>query len=211
MTARPVLRLLLPLLVVVALVVGALMVFQAGERQGQASVADGPGTAADPGHLKAQPIDTGFAADMIDHHAQAVQMSLLVIDRATTPEVRTHAIEIATSQRREEGRLIQFLADRGIDQTDPTRTVMAWMQQPMPHDQMPGLATAAEMVELTNAEGADIDRIFVRLMIRHHEGGVHMAEFAAKWAETQDLRELAGRMVVEQQQELNELRPLEGP
>jgi uncharacterized protein (DUF305 family) len=183
-------------------------------RVGSAPTTDGSdGTGAgtgDPDHLRAQPVDIGFAADMIDHHDQAVQMALLAVSKTSEPAVRTLAIEIATTQRREGGRLDQFLRDRGVDRVDPRRTVMAWMGEPTTRDHMPGLASPQEMVALTNAEGADADRRFLELMIRHHEGGIHMAEFAVDHAETQDLRDLAARMIVDQKQQSTEMRQLLG-
>ena len=65
------------------------------------------------------------------------------------------------------------------------------------------------MLQLTNATGAEVDRLFVELMIKHHEGGVHMAQFAVDHAETQDLRDLASRMVVDQQREIGEMQQLQ--
>lgn len=197
-------------LAAVALVVAVAAV---SYRQGseRASVAAPGSTPAPPGTLRAQPIDTGFAADMIDHHDQAVQMSLLALGRSESPAVRQIAVEIATSQRREGGMLIQFLHDRGIEQVDPQRTVMAWMGEPTPHDRMPGLATADELVALTNAEGPELDRLFVTLMLRHHEGGIHMARYAADHAESQAIRDLAAKMVVDQNHEITDLTGLLPP
>jgi uncharacterized protein (DUF305 family) len=201
-----------------AVVVLVVVAAAAGHRVGTSSVstsppspAPAPGTtpALAPVTLKPQPIDVGFAQDMNDHHDQAVQMSLLVIDRATTQPVRTLALNIATSQRRENGMLQQFLRDRGITAVDPHRTVMQWMNEPTPHDQMPGLATRDEILRLTNAEGIEIDRLFVELMLRHHEGGVHMARYAADHAESQDIRDLASRMVVAQEREINDFGQLQ--
>lgn len=203
-------RLALLVAATVVVVVVALVAYRAGtgsQATSGATTSSTEGTV--PLTLKPQPIDVGFAEDMGDHHDQAVEMALLVVDRATTQPVRTMALNIATSQRRENGILQQFLRDRGITTVDPDRTVMAWMDEPLPHDQMPGLAPRAKIVELTNAEGADIDRLFVDLMIAHHQGGVHMARYAADHAESQDIRELAGRMVVAQEGEINDLQQLQ--
>jgi uncharacterized protein (DUF305 family) len=216
---RPLARIAAPLCAVVV-VAGALGIGYVAGTHASGSGADAaaptasgpaaPGTTADPDHLKAQPIDVGFAEDMIDHHDQAVQMSLLAIDKATTDAVRTLAVTIATAQRRESGMLTQFLRDRGIDLVDPERQVMGWMGEPTPHDRMPGLATPDQMLALTNATGPDVDRLFIQLMITHHEGGVHMATFARDHAESQSIRDLAGMMVVDQQNELNDLHQLQG-
>jgi uncharacterized protein (DUF305 family) len=196
-----------PVLLVVAVVIAGAIGYAAGSGS-STSTGSNPPDAAPPNTLKAQPVDVGFAADMYDHHEQAVQMALIAMDKTTNPGVRAHAVQIAVGQRRESGIFEQFLADRGIDDVDPRRTVMAWMGEPTPSDQMPGLASAEEIVALTNATGEDADRRFLDLMIRHHEGGIHMAEYAAANAETQSMRDLAARIVLDQRGELNDLDQL---
>jgi uncharacterized protein (DUF305 family) len=190
---------------VLLVVVAALVGFGVGRSSGSDQATPAP---AVPITLKPQPIDVGFAQDMSDHHDQAVQMALLAIDKASSQPVRTLAVEIVSSQRRENGILEQFLRDRGLARADPQRTVMEWMHEPVAHEQMPGLATPAQIVALTGAEGPAFDQQFVDLMIRHHEGGVHMAQYAAEHAETQYIRDLASRIVVAQNNELTDLRQL---
>src|SRR5690606_25184466 len=146
-------------------VLAALAGYRAGQDGAAAPVAGGETTA---NTLKAQPVDVGFAADMYDHHEQAVQMALTIMDKTTNPGVRAHAVQIAAGQRRESGMFEQFLIDRGIGFSDPRRTVMTWMGEPTPAEEMPGLATAQELVALTAATGEDADRLFLDLMIRHH-------------------------------------------
>ena len=157
--------------VALLLVAGVLAGFWMGRSQVPA-----PEAAPVPVTLKPQPIDVGFAQDMSDHHDQAVQMALLAFGQADSQAVRTLAIEIIASQRRETGILEQFLRDRGVARGDPQRTVMEWMHEPVAHDRMPGLATNGQIVALTGAEGPAFDQQFVDLMIKHHEGGIHMAE-----------------------------------
>ena len=43
---------------------------------------------------------------------------------------------------------------------------------------MPGMATPAEMDRLRSTQGADTDVYFLQLMLRHHEGGIEMMEYA---------------------------------
>lgn len=194
-----------PVLVLAVVVVAALAGYRAGQDGAAAPVVGGETTA---NTLKAQPVDVGFAADMYDHHEQAVQMSLMIMDKTTNPGVRSHAVAIAAGQRRESGMFEQFLIDRGIGHVDPRRTVMAWMGEPVPADRMPGLATSEELVALNAATGEDADRLFLDLMIEHHEGGIHMAEYAVDHAETQSMRDLAARIVLDQRRELNDLEQL---
>ena len=41
---------------------------------------------------------------------------------------------------------------------------------------MPGMMSDAQMQELTDATGADFDRLFLELMIVHHQGAIEMAD-----------------------------------
>ena len=41
---------------------------------------------------------------------------------------------------------------------------------------MAGMASPEQMAELAAARGAEFDRLFLRLMITHHEGAVTMVE-----------------------------------
>ena len=41
---------------------------------------------------------------------------------------------------------------------------------------MPGMMSDAQMQDLTDATGADFDRLFVELMIVHHQGAIEMSD-----------------------------------
>ena len=86
-----------------------------------------------------------------------------------------------------------------------TGTAMSWMGMATPRDEMPGLATDQQMDELATARGAELDQLFTRLMILHHAGGIHMADFAAKEATTPTVRRWAASMASGQRDEIAEL------
>ena len=44
---------------------------------------------------------------------------------------------------------------------------------------MPGMATPAQMTKLQTLHGSALDIFFLQLMIRHHQGGIEMAQYAA--------------------------------
>lgn len=138
--------------------------------------------------------DAGFARDMQTHHRQAVEMAFLVRDRTTDPGIRTLAFDIITSQQQQAGQMYGWLVQWGLPQTGP-RAPMAWVGGHAGHDtatSMPGMATAAELDALRAADGAEAERIFLRLMIDHHAGGVDMAAAALADARTDEVRTLAG-------------------
>ena len=48
---------------------------------------------------------------------------------------------------------------------------------------MPGMATEDELANLRALSGTAFDVEFLRLMIRHHQGGLDMAQYAAEHAD----------------------------
>ncbi|PKW25364.1 DUF305 domain-containing protein [Phycicoccus duodecadis] len=150
--------------------------------------------------------DAGFARDMQTHHRQAVEMAFIVRDESTDPAVRTLAYDIATSQQQQAGQMYGWLVQWGLPQTGPAAP-MAWVGGEHPaHVEagapMPGLATEAQLDALRGARGVDADRIFLRLMIAHHQGGVEMADAALAQARTREVRTLAGAIATAQTREI---------
>ena len=109
----------------------------------------------------------------------------------TDPGLRTVARSIIFGQGIEIGRMIQLLRDFGESEVNEGDTSMAWMGHSVPLGEMPGMATDAELDELGAASGAEADNLFVELMVRHHEGGIEMAEFAAANASDDEVRAMA--------------------
>lgn len=140
-------------------------------------------------------VDVGFAQDMQVHHAQAVMMSEIVGATSEDQEVQAVSRDILLGQQEQLGEMRGWLAlwDQPITST---RAPMWWI--PNHPSAMPGLATEAELTELANATGTEADTLFLELMIRHHEGGVHMAEVAAQSAREDVVRQ-AGRTIADAQ------------
>ena len=140
--------------------------------------------------------DAGFARDMQTHHAQAVEMALLVRDRSTDEELRTVAYDILTSQQHQAGQMYGWLVQWGLPQTGSGEP-MAWVgdghgdAHTRPDGSMPGMATPAQLDELRAARGVAAERLFLTLMIAHHEGGVAMADAAIAQARTDEVQRLA--------------------
>ncbi len=157
--------------------------------------------------------DAGFARDMQTHHAQAVEMAFLVRDRSTDEEVRTVAYDIITSQQQQGGQMYGWLVQWGLPQTG-SRPPMAWVggehaaAHAGPDGTMPGMATPEQLAELEAATGVEAERIFLRLMIDHHTGGVAMAEAALADARTPEVTTLAGAIAAAQASEIRLLQQM---
>jgi uncharacterized protein (DUF305 family) len=154
-------------------------------------------------------VDVGFLHDMRDHHDQAVQMGYMYLALPDTdPALRTVARSIISGQSIDIGRMIQLLRSMNAPEASETDEAMAWMGMPTPVDQMPGMATEAEIEELAASSGAAADQLFVELMAEHHRGGIHMAEVAAADAANDEVRSMADSMAASQAEEIGELERL---
>ena len=150
--------------------------------------------------------DVGFLQDMLTHHQQAIEVALLESAYGEDPTVRSFASDVLVFQNYEIGVMSQMLRNWGLSQSDRSDTAMAWMDMPVPVDQMPGLLTKEQMDELSEARGPALDALFLERMAEHHRGGIHMAEAAATRVEDPDIRALAQRIARNQASEINEYR-----
>jgi len=114
--------------------------------------------------------DILFVQRMIPHHAQALEMTALVPGRSASPEVPVLAQRIETSQRDEIVQLERWLRERG--QAVPTPHA----SHPGHSTLMPGMLDDTQLAALERARGAEFDRLFVDLMIRHHQGALVMVQ-----------------------------------
>ncbi|MET4583019.1 uncharacterized protein (DUF305 family) [Conyzicola nivalis] len=207
-------RLIVAAVVAVALLVAA--AFAAGSLS--APVATAPSTTS---------AEAGFARDMQTHHAQAVEMSLIVRDLTDDPDVRLLAYDIATSQSQQAGQMNGWLTVWNLPQTSP-EPAMTWMSRPAltgvshegmsemgtgesdhePGGDMPGMATAEQLAELEAATGDEAERIFLQLMIAHHEGGVEMADAVLVRSNERVVRSLAASIVKAQSSEIGYMQDL---
>ncbi|WP_225732257.1 MULTISPECIES: DUF305 domain-containing protein [unclassified Nocardia] len=158
-------------------------------------------------------VDIGFAQDMAAHHAQAVEMAGIALVGSTDNDVRRLAYDIMTSQESQIGRMQGWLQTWG----QPEQGVnghMGWMTEQPTHDHtggnhgmtgpvtiMPGMASDNELAALRKATGAQLDTMFLQLMLRHHQGGQPMMHYAAQYAATTEIRTLADSMAQAQQSE----------
>ena len=157
--------------------------------------------------------EAGFARDMQVHHLQGVELAMIVRDLTDDPDVRRLAYDIATTQSQQAGQMYGWLVQWGLDQTG-SRPPMAWVggEHAAAHTaadgSMLGTATPAQITELGAATGVEAERIFLRLLIAHHTGGIAMAQAAVAEARTPEVKTLAGAIVSSQTSEVQLLEQM---
>ena len=153
--------------------------------------------------------DIGFLQDMRTHHEQAVNLGFYYLSlEGTNANLRVIAREIVFDQGIDIGRMIQLLRQFGATETNESDVAMSWMHEPTPVDRMPGLASDADIDRLLASSGAAADKLFVDLMVVHHEGGLHMAQYALDHANQIEVRRFAYAMITGQTDEINEMRAI---
>jgi uncharacterized protein (DUF305 family) len=148
--------------------------------------------------------DVGFLHDMRTHHENAVNLAQVELANGRDAGVKAFAEEILRFQSYEIGLMDRMLIEWGHRPEDRPDAAMQWMGAPVPAQEMPGIATPAEMARIRSA-GADTDAVFTALMIDHHAAGVAMAEAAVAEAGDADVVELARRIADTQRKEIAEM------
>lgn len=193
---RPVPRALIALVVVALVVLAAAVGWAVGHRSSS--------SVASP-----SAVDVGFAQDMSTHHTQAVTMAGYERDNTTDPKLRVLAYDIETEQQFQLGEMGGWLV--AWNRPTTSSTPMSWMGGHMAmtgSSLMPGMATPAQMTTLESSHGTSLDVLFLKLMIRHHQGALGMARYALAHAATTYVRRIAGAMLAAQSSEIIQMEQL---
>jgi uncharacterized protein (DUF305 family) len=159
----------------------------------------------------------GFARDMIDHHAQGVDMASIVEGRTQDADVRQVATDIVLTQTNQMGQMQGWLNLWGLS-IGRTGQPMQWMQGHAAEHQlsgltsgqthvsaaglMPGMATQAQINQLGTLPTKQADILFLQLMIKHHQGGIAMARAAIDLTDQKVVGALAENIIGSQQREI---------
>jgi len=161
-------------------------------------------------------VDAGFAQDMIVHHRQGVLMAHLAEMHSEDMEIQRYAYDMAHTQTAQLGQMEGWLALWGLPEIG-TGPHMAWMTvgghqhgggsgAPLATSGlMPGMADDQEISRLESLRGTDSDIYFLQLMIRHHQGGTPMMQYAAAHSANQVVRNFAAQMLTTQSAEVTDM------
>ncbi len=140
--------------------------------------------------------DVAFARAMVPHHEQALEMAELVPSRSSDDRVRGLAQRIEKAQDPEIARMNEWLQRWGARSSGHEG-----------HD-MAGMMSHEDMTKLEGLSGTEFDRMWLDLMIRHHEGAVEMARTELEDGQDADAKKLAQAIIDGQQQEITEMKDL---
>ena len=137
--------------------------------------------------------DAMFAMHMIPHHQQAIDMSDILLAKPNIdPRVADLANRIKAAQAPEIAQMQGWLD--------------LWGMGGMGMMNMGGMASESEMAALRDAGGVDASRLYLDLMIPHHEGAITMAQNEIATGQFADEIALCRSIETSQQQEITEMQ-----
>lgn len=171
---------------------------------GSSSAPAPAGASAAQAAAEATPADISFAQLMIPHHQQALEMAEMALAQAESPEVLELAQQIQAAQDPEIQMMSGWLQSWGAP--------MEMGDDHGSHDMggmtMDGMMSDEDMAALADATGADFDRMWLEMMIAHHEGAISMADQVKAESSNADVLALADAVITGQTAEIATMQQL---
>ncbi|WP_369240664.1 DUF305 domain-containing protein [Streptomyces sp. R21] len=142
--------------------------------------------------------DFAYARMMIEHHTQALTMTELAPKHAESSKVQRLAERIAAAQSPEIASMQSWLKAHGGGKKAAGHQ----------HETMPGMATDAQLKSLRAARGKAFDRLFLKLMITHHDGAITMATDVKAQGNNIQIEEMADDVIAQQTSEIGRMRDM---
>ncbi|WP_067710633.1 DUF305 domain-containing protein [Nocardia yamanashiensis] len=160
-----------------------------------ASSSSAPAASSSAPHTDFNAADITFLQMMYPHHAQAVEMAKLVPSRSQNQELITLAKSVEQAQSPEMQQISTLLQAFGKPAPSATMSGHA----------MSGMMTDDQMKQLEKLSGAEFDKMWMRMMIEHHQGAIAMANTELATGQNADAKTLAQAITGAQQGEIDQM------
>ncbi|MFE6691026.1 DUF305 domain-containing protein [Streptomyces sp. NPDC057743] len=147
--------------------------------------------------------DVRFAQEMTPHHRQAVVMADMAPRHGASSEVKALAEKIKQEQTPEIDTMSNWLTSWG-ERVPPEQSGMG----PGSPSGMPGMMGERQMDELRNTRGTSFDKMFLTMMIEHHQGAVKMADTEKQQGSYGPAKDLAGKIATTQTAQIAQMRKM---
>ncbi|MGB6162126.1 MAG: DUF305 domain-containing protein [Pseudonocardiaceae bacterium] len=138
--------------------------------------------------------DVVFLQNMIPHHARAIAMSQTAGNQATSPQVKDLVTRIETEQSPQAQQMSDLLTAWGT---------------PTPATASVGTAgSLGQGQTAVTTSGATFDRMFLHVMIVHHQDAITMSQTELAQGNNPATRNLAQQIISAQQAEISEMQAL---
>jgi uncharacterized protein (DUF305 family) len=147
-----------------------------------------------------------FARDMTAHHTQAVEIAAILRDRTSDTEMRQVLIDVILTQQAQIGQMQGWLQVWGLPYSGENAPMTGMME----HNgemmtmtpAMMGMASQEDVNALSALPVPEAEIKFLQVMIKHHQGGVLMAEDVLKHTARPEVVRLAQSIITAQTSEI---------
>jgi len=131
-----------------------------------------------------------FMEEMIDHHAMAVMMGELCLEKAVHEELRTMCEEIIAAQ------------------TQEIETMQSWLQEwyGLSYEPQMKPGDMQQMEKLAATSGEEFEIMFMEMMIKHHAKAIKQATKCTQQAYHDALVDMCENIIVTQQAEIEQMQ-----
>lgn len=137
--------------------------------------------------------DAAFAASMLPHHEEGVELGKLAAEKGTNPQVVQLGEGIVEEQGREAKTLEGFTREF---EAEPI------MSEPIDQRGMAG------MEALMQASGEEFDRLWLDVISSHHAAAIQMAQIESPGGKSPEAKKLADSIIRSQSEELTQFNEL---
>jgi uncharacterized protein (DUF305 family) len=144
--------------------------------------------------------DYDLAAELREHHKGAIAMSQTQLDSGMDAQLKEMAQKIKDAQQKEVDQI-----DKMLDGYDDK----AKDYDPMNHDSGLGKAmmdNMQAMMKMPEMDAGSVDKSFATMMIKHHQDGIKMGKTIQQYAKDTKFKQMAQKMISDQQKEIEELQ-----
>ena len=140
--------------------------------------------------------DIMFLQMMIPHHQQAVDISNLALKTSKDSELLALATTIRDAQKAEITQMKQWLKEAG-----------AGTEMGHSMDGMGGMLDGAELSALAAATGKNFDILWLKGMIGHHDGAIHMTTMIRD-ASNKDIKTFGENVIKDQSEQITQMEAI---
>ncbi len=187
-----------------AVVMAVTLTACSGESAEDESAGGGSGETSETAYNDA---DVEFATAMIPHHAQAIEMVTLTQGRSLDPKVARLAEGVRDAQVPEVETMTDWLTSWG-QEVPETSLDHANAGHGMEGTEGGGMMSAEDMESLRKAPDKDFQRMWLEMMIAHHEGAIEMAEAEVEDGRYAEAVAMAESIVTSQSAEIDRIEKL---
>lgn len=129
-----------------------------------------------------------FIQEMIPHHQEAIDTSIIVLAQTQDPELKKFTQDVIDAQSKE------------------VTQMKGWLKSWFNEEYVTNSKYMPMMGDLNKFEGKSLDKMYVEGMIRHHQGAIDMAQKVLTLNPRPEVKKMADDIISVQQTEVNTLQ-----